>query len=125
MGGEVFELVANEFIKQVKKYKRVINVEALTGLRPCFNVSGIETVSLPEMTFHFKGGADMELPLKNYFAVVGSTGAVCLAVVTDGSAGVDVSGGPAIILGNFQMQNFYVEYDLRNERLGFRQQSCE
>lgn len=35
-----------------------------------------------------------------------------------------VASGPSITLGNFQMQNFYAEYDLVNERFGFRQQSC-
>ncbi|KAK9279261.1 hypothetical protein L1049_012939 [Liquidambar formosana] len=123
MSGEVFELVANEFENQVKSYKRAMDVEAKTGLRPCFNASGHETLSLPELRFHFKGGAEMGLPLENYFVIVDNSGAVCMAVVTDGVVGG--SGGPAIILGNFQTQNFYVEYDLRNERLGFRRQSCK
>lgn len=124
MTGELFNLVASEFINQVQNYKRDTNVERITGLRPCFNISGLKTVSLPEMKFHFKGGAEMALPLSNYFSIAGESGAACLTTVTDGVAGIEMSGGPSIILGNFQMQNYYVEYDLRNERLGFRQQSC-
>ncbi len=137
MSRGVFELVAAEFRRQVK-HERAVGVEALTGLRPCFNVSKKqnmekEMVSFPELRFHFKGGAEMVLPLENILAMAGegdgeeggSDGAVCLTLVTDGVAGEkQVAGGPAIILGNFQMQNFYVEYDLRNERFGFRQQSC-
>ncbi|KAL7174036.1 hypothetical protein ACSBR2_033315 [Camellia fascicularis] len=76
------------------------------------------------MTLHFKGRAEVGLPLENYFVLAGDT-AVRLAVVTDGVTGPAGEGGPVVILGNFQMQNFYVEYDLKNERFGLRQQeSC-
>ncbi|CBI28265.3 unnamed protein product, partial [Vitis vinifera] len=119
----IFELVAAEFEKQVQS-KRATEVEGITGLRPCFNISGLNTPSFPELTLKFRGGAEMELPLANYVAFLGGDDVVCLTIVTDGAAGKEFSGGPAIILGNFQQQNFYVEYDLRNERLGFRQQSC-
>ncbi|KAA8549935.1 hypothetical protein F0562_001619 [Nyssa sinensis] len=112
----VFELVRSSFVKQVKNYERTVDVEFLTGLGLCYNVSGLKTVSLPEMRFHFKGGAEMALPLANYFSITGDADAVCLTMVSDSAFG----GGPSIILGNFQMQNFYVEYDLRNGRLGFR-----
>jgi hypothetical protein len=27
-------------------------------------------------------------------------------------------------LGNYQQRNFYVEFDLENEKFGFKQQSC-
>ncbi|KAK6936263.1 Xylanase inhibitor, C-terminal [Dillenia turbinata] len=123
MVGEVFDLVANEFVNQVKNYERAINVERITGLRPCFNISsGSETVSFPELKFQFKGGAELALPLANYFSIIDD--AVCLTMVTDGVLGDGSDGGPSIILGNFQQQNFYMEFNLRNERLGFRHQSC-
>ncbi|XP_059627781.1 probable aspartyl protease At4g16563 [Cornus florida] len=124
MNNMVFKLVIGSFLKQVKNYKRASYAESLTGLGLCFNVSGTKTVSLPEIVFHFKGGAKMALPLSNYFAFVGN-GVVCFTMVSDGVLGPESSGGPSIILGNFQMQNYYVEYDLRNDRLGFRQQSCK
>ncbi|XP_042500260.1 probable aspartyl protease At4g16563 [Macadamia integrifolia] len=121
MEKEMFDLVAREFETQVKSYKRALYIEVLTGLRPCFDVSAEKNVSLPELVFHFKGGAKMALPLANYYSFLGNTGVVCMTVVTDGP---EISGGPSIILGNYQQQNFYVEYDLENQRLGFRQQSC-
>ncbi|XVF19648.1 hypothetical protein REPUB_Repub11eG0128900 [Reevesia pubescens] len=129
MAREVFEPVAEEFVKQVKNYSRARDVEVLTGLRPCFDVKGGEkVVEFPELRFHLKGGAEMALPLENYFAVVGD-GAACLTVVTDrggvgGGEGEVGHSGPAVVMGSFQMQNYYVEYDLRNERLGLRQQLC-
>lgn len=106
------------------RLNRSTTVERLAGLRPCFELprSEAKKLELPEMVFHFKGGAEMRLPLENYFAFTGESRqtAVCLTVVSDSG----VAGGPAIILGNFQQQNYYMVYDLERERLGFRRQSC-
>lgn len=122
MESRVFELVAREVEKQTAHYKRAKDVEALTGLRPCYDISSEKSLAFPKLIFHFKGGADMELPLANYFSLFGGNGVVCMTILTDGG---DISGGPAIILGNFQLQNMYVEYDLDNKRFGFRQQTCK
>ncbi|XP_052184831.1 probable aspartyl protease At4g16563 [Diospyros lotus] len=125
MTRKVFDLVESQFVGLVKDYQRAKEVETEIGLRPCFNISGAGKVALPEIRLHFKGGQEMALPLENYFVLAGRSGAVCLAVVTDGVVGPESSGGPAVILGSFQMQDFYVEYDLRNERFGFRRQICK
>lgn len=82
-------------------------------------------MSLPELKFHFKGGAEMALPLANYFSIVGEKDVICLTMVTDRDSGSELSTGPSIILGNFQMQNLFVEFDLKNEKFGFRQQVCK
>ncbi|KAL1557584.1 putative aspartyl protease [Salvia divinorum] len=127
MNKAVFEAVYDAFSEQVKGYKRAAEVEGATGLRPCFDITGHKDLKMPEMELHFKGGAEMVLPLENYFFVVddGEKSVLCLTVVTDDTLlGPDLVGGPSVILGNFLMQNFHVEYDLRNERFGFRQQSC-
>ncbi|KAF6159015.1 hypothetical protein GIB67_042096 [Kingdonia uniflora] len=125
MESRVFELVAREFEKQVASgYRRATDVETLTGLRLCYDISAENgTVLLPKIGFHFKGGAEMVLPLENYFSFVGSgMGVACMTVVTDVGG---LSDGPSVILGNFQLQNYYVEYDLENERFGFRRQMCK
>ncbi|KAI4300575.1 hypothetical protein L6164_033937 [Bauhinia variegata] len=121
----IFDLVAQEFEKQMANYTRAKDVEAQSGLRPCFDISAQKSVSFPELTFQFKGGAKMTLPLTNYFSLVGKSASACLTIVTDNVVAPPMNGGPAIILGNFQQQDFYVEYDLENERLGFRPQSCK
>ncbi|KAL3828609.1 hypothetical protein ACJIZ3_017411 [Penstemon smallii] len=127
MNRAVFNAVADAFAEQVKEYGRAKIVETLTGLRPCFDVTGNKVVRMPELKLHFKGGAEMALPLENYFFGVndGKMEVVCLSVVTDDSLlGPELVSGPSIILGNFFMQNFGVEFDLRNQRFGFRQQFC-
>lgn len=125
MTTEVWKPLAAEFESQLVKkmnYSRAPGVEVLTGLSPCFNVSsGRRRLKFPDLKLHFKGGAEVAVPLENYAVEVGGGVAACLMVVSDKFGG----GGPAIILGNFIWQNYYVEYDLRNERLGFKQQQCE
>lgn len=127
MNQAVFTAVANAFSLQVKQYKRADAVEAQTGLKPCFDVTGNDTLTMPDLKLHFKGGSEMALPLANYFFAVSDDqrSVVCLTVVSDNTKlGPELVGGPSVILGNFLMQNFEVEFDLRNERFGFRQQSC-
>ncbi|KAK7345252.1 hypothetical protein VNO77_15847 [Canavalia gladiata] len=121
----IFDLVAQEFEKQVN-YTRAREVEKQSGLSPCYYVvSGEGAASFPELTFQFRGGAKMRLPLTNYFSLVGKSDVACLTIVSDDVASPGVAGGPAVILGNYQMQNFYVEYDLENQRFGFRSQTCK
>ncbi|KAJ4779634.1 Eukaryotic aspartyl protease family protein [Rhynchospora pubera] len=105
------------------RYNRSALIESRTGLKPCFSLpTKTSQLELPQLVFHFKGGAAMKLPVENYF-VVADAGAVCLAIVTDGAARHGAS-GPSIIIGSFQQQNYYMLYDLAGERLGFRQQNC-
>ncbi|KAA8518472.1 hypothetical protein F0562_015946 [Nyssa sinensis] len=119
-----YELVAAEFEKQMKNYSRATDVEKQSGFRPCFRLSAGKSVLFPELVFHFKGGGKMELPLADYFSFV-ADGVVCMTIVTDNEIGPGTPVGPSIILGNYQQQNFYLEYDLKNKRLGFRKQICK
>lgn len=121
---EAFEPVAQEFEKQMSQYNRAIDVENQSGLRPCFNISGHETVFFPDLVFYFKGGAKMALPLADFFSFY-DTSFVCLTLVSNNrNISSEAKFGPSIILGNYQQQNYYMEYDLENERLGFREQTC-
>ncbi|XP_021892527.1 probable aspartyl protease At4g16563 [Carica papaya] len=121
----VFEAVAKEFEAQMRNFSRSTAVETQSGLSPCFNISGEKSMRVPKLIFQFKGGAKMVLPSSNYLAFIGKPAAVCLMIVSDNA--VDESAGslgPAIILGNFQQQNFYVEFDLGKQRFGFAKQRC-
>ncbi|KAJ0028506.1 hypothetical protein Pint_36117 [Pistacia integerrima] len=121
----VFDAVAEEFIKQVGNDSRAAKEEIQTGLRPCFKISGDKSVNIPKLTFQFKGGSKMALPLENYFAYHGNESVICLMIVTDNAVEPGSSStGPTIILGSFQLQNFYVEFNLGNEKFGFARKKC-
>ncbi|KAL3642723.1 hypothetical protein CASFOL_013538 [Castilleja foliolosa] len=117
MAKPVFDLVFREVNKQVgNKYSRDDKIEYETGLEPCYNVPVDKNkIKLPQLTLHFQGGAEMVLPIANYFSVI------CMTIKNSGKVGV----GPAIILGNNQQQDYYMEYDLEFNRLGFRQQKSQ
>ncbi|XP_073009916.1 probable aspartyl protease At4g16563, partial [Typha latifolia] len=133
-----FELLVAAFVNRVAgRFNRSSEAEDRTGLPLCFNLppgKAAAKTELPELAFHFKGGAEMRLPVENSFVLAGPSPAaapppeapvaeaVCLAILSDsGGAG---GGGPAVIIGSFQQQNYYMVYDLERERLGFRRQSC-
>lgn len=121
----IFYLVAQEFEKQMANFTRAKEVENRSGLSPCFDFSGLGSISFPEFTIKFRGGANMTLPVENYFSLVGESQVACLTIISDKGTIPAAAGGPAVILGNYQQQNFYVEYDLENGRFGFGPRSCE
>nr|XP_043631987.1 probable aspartyl protease At4g16563 [Erigeron canadensis] len=124
MDSHIHNLVAKEFESQMSKYKRASDVEKGTGLRPCFNISG-KLTKFPELMFHFKGGAKLALPLADYFSFFGESDVLCMTLVSSDILGSGTRTGPSIIIGNFQQQNVYLEYDLENSRLGFKKQICK
>nr|AAS48510.2 aspartic protease [Fagopyrum esculentum]ABB88696.2 aspartic proteinase-like protein [Fagopyrum esculentum] len=119
----IFDPVARELEKHMTKYKRAKEIEDSSGLGPCYNITGQSEVDVPKLTFSFKGGANMDLPLTDYFSLV-TDGVVCMTVLTDPDEPGSTT-GPAIILGNYQQQNFYIEYDLKKQRFGFKPQQCD
>ncbi|KAG4130268.1 hypothetical protein ERO13_D09G132001v2 [Gossypium hirsutum] len=124
MDRPVFEVVSKEFEKQMGNYIRAREIENISGLAPCFNISGYTSIKFPELSFQFKGGAKMALPLVNYFSFVGDDKVACLMIVSDNVVGQGSHGGPAIILGSFQQQNYYIEFDMANNRFGWAERRC-
>jgi len=121
---EIYEKIAAGFASQID-YSRDSEIEARTGMGLCYNVSAADNVLLPEFAFHFKGGSDMVLPAANYFSFFGSFNSICLTMVSSTALNSEVDDGPAVILGNYQQQNFYILYDREKNRLGFTQQTCK
>lgn len=119
MESSIYRAVEEEFEKQMVNYTRL---EGLGNLGPCFNISNEKTGSYPELTFKFEGGAEMDLQWTNLMVFDRNLGIECLAIVTDDRD--EFTGGPAIILGNHQQKNFYVEFDLEKQRIGFESHGC-
>ncbi|KAF3442726.1 hypothetical protein FNV43_RR16643 [Rhamnella rubrinervis] len=120
----VFEAVVEELDKHMGYYPRVRDFEAGSGLRPCYNYTPKQLKFVPKLTFQFKLWAMMELPFWNYFMGLRNTGVMCMAIVSYDVLEQAYT-GPAIILGNYVQQNFYVEYDLVKDRLGIKKQNCD
>ncbi|CAM6063313.1 unnamed protein product [Sphagnum tenellum] len=83
--------------------------EAVPGLDLCFAGSNAQLPNVPTLTFHFEG-ADMVLPVSNYFIFIESSQAYCLSI----SQSPDMT-----VLGSIQQQNFQVLYDTVNRQIGF------
>ncbi len=123
MAGPVFKIVTNELKKQMYKYKRSRELEELSGFTPCYNFTGSK-IEIPDLIYHFTGGATMVVPGNRYFRFIPEIGFGCFPVTTDAAKTLEFTPGPSIILGNYMQVNHYIEYDLKNDRLGFRQQTC-
>ncbi|KAL0449859.1 UNVERIFIED_CONTAM: Aspartic proteinase nepenthesin-1 [Sesamum latifolium] len=108
LNDSAFEQVKDEFSRQINLTP--VSGEEL-GLEVCFSLpSGVESVVVPKVVFHFEGSADLELPEENYFLSNASSNTGCLMM--DGSPGISV-------FGNFQQQNMLVIHDLAEETISF------
>uniref|UniRef100_A0A1D1YXC9 Aspartic proteinase nepenthesin-1 n=1 Tax=Anthurium amnicola TaxID=1678845 RepID=A0A1D1YXC9_9ARAE len=104
--------IREAFERGVKGYPRV---EGVPVLSPCYNVSGVDKVELPEFAVVFGDGAVWNFPADNYFIRLEPEGVVCLALLGTSTLS---------ILGNYQQQNFHVVYDAGRSRLGFAPATC-
>jgi Xylanase inhibitor N-terminal/Xylanase inhibitor C-terminal len=81
----------------------------------CFSAPSSASFNVPKLILHFDG-ADLDLPEKNYFIHDINTGLLCLTIME--SPGLSV-------LGSMQQQNFFVTYDLQNDKLSFTPTQCD
>ncbi|XP_057865410.1 aspartic proteinase nepenthesin-1-like [Cryptomeria japonica] len=84
------------------------------GLDLCYQTSG--QVTLPSLTFNFKGGVNYELPPENFFIQI-SNNLLCLAMKG--------TSGKVSIFGNIQQQNFQILYDNAQNTLSFKPTECD
>ncbi|KAH7439939.1 hypothetical protein KP509_04G083100 [Ceratopteris richardii] len=84
------------------------------GLRLCYNVSGVSKPRFPRIAIVFAGGAVFRPPPRNYF----------LSPLNDVRCLGFLSNEGASVLGNLMQQNYYVEYDRHENRLGFAKAHC-
>ena len=123
MASPVFKIVTNELKKQMSKYSRSREIEGETDFIPCYNFTG-RKIDIPDLIYHFTGGATMVVPGNMYFRFIPEIGFGCFPVTTDANKTLEFTPGPSIILGNYMQVNHYIEFDLKNNRLGFREQIC-
>ncbi|ESQ48757.1 hypothetical protein EUTSA_v10020732mg [Eutrema salsugineum] len=83
----------------------------------CFDTtSGFNESKLPQLTFHFKGGARFE-PHRRSYVVDTLEGVRCLGFVSTGSPATNV-------VGNIMQQNYLWEFDLVASTLSFAPSTC-
>ncbi|KAH6554949.1 hypothetical protein KP509_1Z294500 [Ceratopteris richardii] len=77
----------------------------------------------PSVVLHFENNLDLNLQAQHvlrYIAIDTSYNYYCMAFQNSGS----VDSGGRNFIGNFQLQDFLVEYDIANSRIGFAPQVC-
>ncbi|CAN1342841.1 Protein ASPARTIC PROTEASE IN GUARD CELL 1 [Linum perenne] len=83
----------------------------------CYDMSGMKSVKVPTVAFHFSGGGRAwNLPAANYLIPVDSDGTFCFAFAPTSSS--------LSIIGNVQQQGTRVSFDLANKRVGFSTNKC-
>ncbi|KAF7815700.1 aspartyl protease family protein 2-like [Senna tora] len=109
-----YQIIKEAFVKKIKGYPMV---EGYPPLGPCYNVSGVERMEIPEFGILFGDGAVWNFPVENYFIQIEPDDVVCLAILGTPRNGLS-------IIGNYQQQNFHVLYDIKKSRLGYAPMKC-
>ncbi|KAG7561403.1 Xylanase inhibitor C-terminal [Arabidopsis thaliana x Arabidopsis arenosa] len=109
-----YEFIKNKIAEKAKgKYPVYRDFPILD---PCFNVSGIDNIQLPELGIAFADGAVWNFPTENSFIWL-SEDLVCLAILGTPKSAFS-------IIGNYQQQNFHILYDTKRSRLGYAPTKC-
>ncbi|GAB2233644.1 hypothetical protein Droror1_Dr00002871 [Drosera rotundifolia] len=108
-----YSLIKDAFVKRIMGYPVVKDFPVLD---PCYNVSGVKVLVMPEFGIRFSDGAEWNFPTQNYFIWVDQD-VVCLAMLSTPRTSFS-------IIGNYQQQNFHVIYDTKKSRLGFAPTKC-
>ncbi|KAJ6773948.1 ASPARTYL PROTEASE FAMILY PROTEIN 2-LIKE [Salix purpurea] len=73
-----YQIIRDAFVKKVKGYPVVKDFPILD---PCYNVSGVEKIELPDFGILFADGAVWNFPVENYFIRLDPEEVVCLAIL--------------------------------------------
>lgn len=83
----------------------------------CYNLSGIQNPKFPKLSILFRGNAVFRPPTNNY--ILNPVNDIWCLGILGSSPRLGIS-----VLGNLLQQNFYIEYDRLNNRLGFAKAYC-
>ncbi|KAH9293892.1 hypothetical protein KI387_040904 [Taxus chinensis] len=75
--------------------------------------------AVPDITYHFGGGADYVIRGQYSFATVRDSNSLCFLTLDMGESSDDVA-----IFGNLQQQNYHILYDNANHMLSFAPADC-
>lgn len=95
-------------VNQMGEYKRAPN-QGVLG--PCFSTVSVDVKSVPGLSFVFNGGAKMVFPPTSYFLYDDKLNALCLSL-TSRRSNVELNGGPKIIVCNYLLTDFHLEFRL-------------
>ncbi|KAG5621372.1 hypothetical protein H5410_006590 [Solanum commersonii] len=127
--GPAYTALKNEFIKQTKGVLRVLNDPNFVfqgAMDLCYLVESTRTIlpQLPPVTLMFPGVEMSVMGEKLLYKLAGVTrGKDQVYCFTMGNS--DLLGVAAYIIGHHHQQNFWMEFDLSNSRVGLAQVSCE
>ncbi|WMV14934.1 hypothetical protein MTR67_008319 [Solanum verrucosum] len=127
--GPAYTALKNEFIKQTKGVLRVLNDPNFVfqgAMDLCYLVESTRTIlpRLPPVTLMFPGVEMSVMGEKLLYKLTGVTrGKDQVYCFTMGNS--DLLGVAAYIIGHHHQQNFWMEFDLSNSRVGLAQVSCE
>ncbi|CAJ1951859.1 unnamed protein product [Sphenostylis stenocarpa] len=82
----------------------------------CYDLSSLQSVRVPTVSFHFAGDKTWSLPAKNYLIPVDGAGTYCFAFAPTSSS--------LSIIGNVQQQGTRVSFDMANSVVGFSPNKC-
>ncbi|XP_054819644.1 aspartyl protease family protein At5g10770-like [Prosopis cineraria] len=105
----------NEFRRQMSRYPKA---DPLGLLDTCYNLTGVEVVRIPTISFSFGGGVIVKLDVSGS-VFVASKEQVCLAFAANEDE------RKVTIIGNTQQKTLEVVYDVAGERIGFRPRGCK
>ncbi|GMI76278.1 hypothetical protein like AT3G59080 [Hibiscus trionum] len=110
-----YQIIKDAFVNR-SRTKGYPVIKDFPVLDPCYNVSGVENIELPDFGIHFADGAVWNFPVENYFIWL-EEDVVCLAILGTPRSALS-------IIGNYQQQNFHILYDTRQSRLGYAPMKC-
>lgn len=108
-----YDAVRDAFVAGTGKLPRT---DAVSIFDTCYDLSGLQFVSVPTVGFHFSNGASLILPAKNYLIPMDTVGTFCFAFAPAASS--------VSIMGNTQQQHIRVSFDSANSLVGFAFDQC-
>ncbi|CAI8594833.1 unnamed protein product [Vicia faba] len=110
---QAYNSVRDEFKRLTQNLR---SAEGIALFDTCYDLSNLQSVRVPTVSFHFGGDKVWNLPAKNYLIPVDSSGIFCFAFAPTSSA--------LSIIGNVQQQGTRVSFDLANSLMGFSPNKC-